>query len=124
MAAARLNQDFCDAITEEGFILSNSFTVLGYKIDNKVKELRQNIKTILSKMERISSFWSKFSNITIFGRLALAKTYLISQLSYLSPILSFSQNDFNTFDNVIIDFIKKVVFIEKIISQNPVIWEG
>ena len=107
VAAARLNQDFCDAITEEGFILSNSFTVLGYKIDNQLKELRQNIKTILSKMERISSFWSKFSNITIFGRLALAKTYLISQLSYLSPILSFSQNDFNTFDNVIIDFIKK-----------------
>ena len=51
----------------------------------------------------------------------MAKTYLISQISYIAPVLGLSKKDYNDFDNIILDFIKhdngffaeKKIFIPK-----------
>ena len=52
-----------------------------------------------------ADFWKKFK-MTIFGRLNMAKTFLISQISYIAPVLSLSRKDYNDFDKIILDFIK------------------
>ena len=52
-----------------------------------------------------ADFWKKFK-MTIFGRLNMAKTFLISQISYIAPVLSLSRKDYIDFDKIILDFIQ------------------
>ena len=114
------NINFRMHVLDLGFGLENEFTVLGFKIDNKLFRLRENIVKIKQKMTAQADFWKKFK-MTIFGRLNMAKTYLISQISYIAPLLGLSKKDYNDFDNIILDFIKhdneffaeKKIFIPK-----------
>jgi len=99
------NNTFRTQVLESGFALDNIFTVLGFKIDNKLERLRENIVKIKQKMVAQADFWKKFK-MTIFGRLNMAKTFLISQISYIAPVLSLSRKDYNDFDKIILDFIK------------------
>ena len=72
------NINFRMHVLDLGFGLENEFTVLGFKIDNKLFRLRENIVKIKQKMTAQADFWKKFK-MTIFGRLNMAKTYLISK---------------------------------------------
>ena len=72
--AAADNINFRMHVLDLGFGLENEFTVLGFKIDNKLFRLRENIVKIKQKMTAQADFWKKFK-MTIFGRLNMAKTY-------------------------------------------------
>ena len=118
--AAAANNNFRMNALNLGFGLDNEFTVLGFKIDNKLTRLRENIVKIKQKMTAQADFWKKFK-MTIFGRLNMAKTFLISQISYIAPVLSLTKKDYSDFDDIILNFIKhdngflaeKKIFIPK-----------
>ena len=57
--AASNTQDFKQEIRNIGFDCDESFTVLGFKIDNKLSRLHENVDNIKFKMSNISNFWSK-----------------------------------------------------------------
>ena len=92
--AAAANNNFRMNALNLGFGLDNEFTVLGFKIDNKLTRLRENIVKIKQKMIAQADFWKKFK-MTIFGRLNMAKTFLIRQISYIAPVLSLSKKDYS-----------------------------
>ena len=94
--AAADNINFRMHVLDLGFGLENEFTVLGFKIDNKLFRLRENIVKIKQKMTAQADFWKKFK-MTIFGRLNMAKTYLISQISYIAPVLGLSKKRLQRF---------------------------
>ena len=90
--AAADNITFRMHVLDLGFGLENEFTVLEFKIDNKLTLLRENIVKIKQKMTAQADFWKKFK------LQFLAKTYLMSQISYIAPVLSLSKKDYSNFD--------------------------
>ena len=72
--AASNTQDFKQPILDIGFDCDDSFTVLGFKIYNKLSKLHENVDNIKYKMSNISNFWSKVP-MTLCGKITVAKTF-------------------------------------------------
>ena len=66
----------------EGIKIVDSIEVLGVKIDRKLQKLDENWEKTLRKMVNQSNYWKLF-RLSISGRVMIAKTYLISQATYL-----------------------------------------
>ena len=66
----------------EGIKIVDSIEVLGVKIDRKLQNLDENWEKTLRKMTNQSNYWKLF-RLSISGRVMIAKTYLISQATYL-----------------------------------------
>jgi len=72
--------------TEPFLEVSESFTVLGMQIDNKLQNLGKNFDSVIKKMGNIVTFWDRF-NLSLPGRISVAKTFLLSLLSHIGCIL-------------------------------------
>jgi len=66
--------------------VTQEFTLLGMKIDNKLENLTGNFDLVISKMLRTVNFWARFG-LTLPGRIAITKTFLLSQLNHLGCFL-------------------------------------
>lgn len=64
----------------------DSFTLLGVKIDSKLKHLEKNYEEKLIKAQTIISNW-RVRPLTIHGRITVAKTLILSQFTYIAAIL-------------------------------------
>ena len=102
--AASNTQDFKQEIRNIGFDCDESFTVLGFKIDNKLGRLHENVDNIKFKMSNISNFWSKVP-MTLCGKITVAKTFLLSQIAYICAVIPTPERDFRIFDKIISNFI-------------------
>ena len=102
--AASNTQDFKQEIRNIGFDCDESFTVLGFKIDNKLSRLHENVDNIKFKMSNISNFWSKVP-MTLCGKITVAKTFLLSQIAYICAVIPTPERDFRIFDKIISNFI-------------------
>ena len=63
-----------------------SISVLGIKIDRKLEKLDENWEKVIGKMENYSRYWKMFK-LSISGRVMVARTYIISQATYLMGII-------------------------------------
>ena len=66
---------------------TNTFTILGFDIDSKLERLDKNNDRILDKIISIIKKWKPY-NLSLRGRLTIAKTMLISQITYISTVLT------------------------------------
>jgi len=117
--AAADNQDFKIEVLRAGFNCDSEFTVLGFLIDNKLEKLHRNIDKITTKMNNISNFWDKI-HMSLVGRITVAKTFLLSQISYFCTILPTRRSDFRNFDKIIASFITKKTKISNNLVFTPV----
>ena len=62
------------------------FTLLGITFDSKLQNLYQNFEVKILKVESLIVKWKK-RNLTVSGRVAIAKAILLSQFVYLLTIL-------------------------------------
>ena len=117
--AAADNQDFKLKVLRAGFNCESEFTVLGFLIDNKLEKLHRNIDKITTKMSNIANFWDKI-HMSLIGRITVAKTFLLSQISYFCTILPTRRSDFRNFDKLIANFITKKTKISNNLVFIPV----
>ena len=104
--------------------VKSSFTTLGmYFSTNTADSYLQNVSKIIQKMSDTVSFWSRM-NLSLIGRLTIAKTYLVSYLSYLGPHICFRNEDMETMTNLIADFVKGKLRISQKKVFYPVEWGG
>ena len=61
-------------------------SLLGIKIDRKLEKLSDNWDKVIGKMENYSRYWKMFK-LSISGWVMVAKTYLLSQATYLMGII-------------------------------------
>lgn len=109
------NDVFRQDIAHAGFNCDNSFQVMGFEIDNKLINLHVNIDNIFIKMGKIANFWDKI-HMSIIGKITVAKTFLISQISYICTIIPTREADFRAFDKIIANFLtKKSQIAEKLV---------
>ena len=100
-----VSENFKNEIRATGFSIVDKITILGLEISTNVDLEQANFNKLLSKIRGSSLFWAKFKLSTV-GRINLAKTYLLSQISYFAPVLSFSIEQIAILTNEIGLFIK------------------
>jgi hypothetical protein len=90
---------------ESGFKVANSVRILGFEVYNDVQHMSKNFDTIIEKIISIQNFWNRF-NLSLPGRMAVAKTLMLSQLGYMGCILDPDPAQLDTISNLIYSFVK------------------
>jgi hypothetical protein len=94
-----------DDITGEGFVIKNQLTILGMKISNNLEQdIRSNAEHITRKITENITRWSR-NNLSLPGRILIAKTMLYSQVNYLGSFLSFNKNILSEWEQLIHTFV-------------------
>jgi hypothetical protein len=93
-------------IQEAGFTVATSIKLLGAEITADPEELPSNFTGVITKITSLISYWSRFK-LSLPGRIAISKTFLISQINYLGSIFKPTDLQVQTMQLLINNFIKK-----------------
>jgi hypothetical protein len=105
------NINFDERIYELGFNIVNKLTVLGLEVDrNGVTE--NNFSRIADKINALIANWRPY-NLSLPGRINIAKSLLYSQINYLGCFQSFPARYIEIIDNAITSFVKGKLNIAK-----------
>jgi len=63
-----------------------------------------NINLIIEKIQKQSNYWRRF-NLSLPGRISIAKTFLYSQINYLGCFLPITQDDVKRISSIIENFV-------------------
>jgi hypothetical protein len=95
------------AITPEiaslGLSFVDSIKILGMDIDADIVNLDSNLARIAISIDKSISYWDRY-NLTLPGRINVAKSLLVSLLNYLGCFLMPSRNIFKKIQTSIDDF--------------------
>jgi hypothetical protein len=106
-------------ITNSGFKLVNITSVLGCDISKNVENLPYNFDKIIGKVANIKRFWERF-NLSLPGRLAVAKSLMLSQVSYLACCINPGGGQIAILKKTIYDFVQgKLTVARDKITLNP-----
>jgi hypothetical protein len=93
-----------DDILALGFTVVDSMKILGILIDCKAEKLGENFDACIRKMRTIVANWSRF-RLSLPGKIAIAKSMLISQLTYPGTIFSPSVIQLREMNELIESFV-------------------
>ena len=82
------NSDKNDILCKDlKMVWDNTFTILGFDIDNKLENLDKNFEKAKEKIRALIRKWKPY-HLSLRGRITIAKTKLISQIIYISTVLT------------------------------------
>jgi hypothetical protein len=98
------NVEMDNRIKELGFVVAKKVTILGLELDGSgyMIEILQKITT---KIKNQLVTWRRF-NLSLPGRINIAKTMLYSQINYLGCFLPIPSDLLSVWDKLITDFVK------------------
>jgi len=99
-------------IVDIGFEIKDEITLLGAKIKNNGTCYSNNIGLIIEKIQKQSNYWKRF-NLSLPGRISIAKTFLYSQINYLGCFLPITQEDIKRISCIIEEFVSGKLKISK-----------
>jgi exonuclease III len=94
-----------DYFYEFGFKVDNRAVILGVTISNNLSELSLNFDIVIEKILHLRNFWGRF-NLSLPGRLAIAKTLMLSRLGYLATFLDPNNDQLCEIKSLIYGFVK------------------
>jgi len=92
-------------IVDLGLQIVNEITLLGSVIKNTGNCFEDNGPKIVEKIRKQVNFWVRF-NLSLPGRICVAKTFMYSQINYLGCFLPLGTNVTNTLSKDIEKFVK------------------
>ena len=92
-------------IKDIGFDIKNEIVLLGAKIKNTGLSFESNVDGVIERVRKQVNFWKRF-NLSLPGRINVAKTFMYSQINYLGCILPFHKNLINRLSTLIENFVK------------------
>jgi hypothetical protein len=95
-----------------GFSVVENVTILGLKIVGAGANTVDSLNEITNKLEKQVSHWSRF-NLSLPGRITVAKTMLYSQINYLGCFLPIPDNVLEVYNSVINRFVSGKLNIAK-----------
>ena len=99
------NSDKNDTICKElKMVWEDTFTILGFEIDNRLQKLEINFEKAKAKIQALIRKWKPY-HLSLRGRLTIAKTKLISQITYISTVLTPSQSSVTELQTMINNFV-------------------
>ena len=96
------NLPISQEITDLGFNIVNEMTILGMKVGG---DPERNFLDILQKVHNQKLFWVRF-NLSLPGRINIAKSMMYSQINYLGCILPLDITQLQRLSTIIEDFVK------------------
>jgi hypothetical protein len=107
-----------------GFSVKNSLKILGMEISNdNIRDKMVNANFITKKINDNVAKWSRF-NLSLPGRILIAKTMLYSQLNYLGSFLDFDTGSYALWETAIHNFVSGNLRISRKRTFLPVPYEG
>jgi hypothetical protein len=102
---------------DSGFQIDNKVKILGCTVYNETSKLSKNFDETISQLIKTKNFWARF-NLSLPGRIAIAKTLMLSKLSYLGCILNPDPDQLLEINNIITSFVKGKINVahEKIMA--------
>jgi hypothetical protein len=79
--------------------------ILGCEIFNTFNECAENFNLIIAQLIKIRNFWAWF-NLSLPGRLALAKSLMLSKVSYIGCFLDPDPEQCRQMEEIIYNFVK------------------
>ena len=86
-----INDKLCPELT---LSWEDKFTLLGFQIDNRLKLLNDNYEKCFKKVHEISRRWTRY-RFSLKGRITIAKTFLLLQLTYVASVLDPSPSTYD-----------------------------
>jgi exonuclease III len=93
-----------EKIRELGFMVVENFKCLGFEISRTGDQWENNWLSAQRRIRALIHEWNGYG-LSTHGRVAVAKTFLISQLTYLGAILAPSNNLLNCLQEMIDNFV-------------------
>jgi hypothetical protein len=97
-------QPVTQEISDLGFKFVEEFTLLGANISNNLSEIDSCFQQTLDKINSIRDFWTRLK-LTLPGRIAVAKTFMISLIGYLGSIITPREDIMRAMQKSIDDFL-------------------
>jgi hypothetical protein len=94
-----------DWIANSGFQVVTKTTVLGCTIEANLNSLAENFESVIQKIAKIKRFWERF-DLSLPGRLNIAKSLMLSQLSYIGCFYDPTPPQTKKIKSLIEDFIR------------------
>jgi hypothetical protein len=76
-------QDEREMVTDLGFRLVDSITLLGVDIKWDLSNVNNIFEKVRLKIINLASYWERF-RLSLHGRIVIANTFLIAQLNYIA----------------------------------------
>jgi hypothetical protein len=112
------NDQIDPRVAELGFSIVDKITILGLKID-RTGITEDNLDGIINKVTNQIAIWRPF-NLSLPGRINIAKSMLYSQINYLGCFVPLSADAIAELDNLIVNFVKgKLNIAKKRMYQRP-----
>ncbi len=108
------NVNVDDRIVTLGFQLADKLTILGLELNNK-GFTEKNFDNIVQKIRSQVGAWRPY-NLSLPGRINIAKTMLYSQINYLGCFLPMPVETIRIIDGLITDYVKG--------NLNPLVTNG
>ncbi len=90
--------------TIEGITVKKECRLLGVILDNKLENLQCNWENRISKISGLINYWNQY-NLTITGRVLVAKTFLLSQVTFLMGIINIDQRTADRIERMIEKYV-------------------
>jgi hypothetical protein len=98
------NEVIDNRIETLGFVISKKVTILGLEINNNGFAV-ESLHKITEKISNQIGIWRRF-NLSLPGRINIAKTMMYSQINYLGSFLPIPRQLLVDWDKLITDFVK------------------
>jgi hypothetical protein len=99
-----INSAVPDFVREVGFTAVDSVTILGLEIEGDTGKFDNSFEKICQKIQKNIAVWRRF-NLSLPGRICIAKTMLYSQINYLGCFLEIPQNFTKRMSDLITNFV-------------------
>jgi len=99
-----INSDVPEFVREIGFTAVQSVTILGLEIEGDSGLFNNSLENICVKIQKNISVWKRF-NLSLPGRICIAKTMLYSQINYLGCFLEIPPHFTKRMSDLITNFV-------------------
>ncbi len=95
-----LNEPVGQDVIDLGFEIVSEIKCLGLTINNPAENLSRHFDRSISKIGQLIGSWERY-NLSLMGRICIAKTMLISQIGYIGCIISPTVEQLEMLQNLI-----------------------
>ena len=103
-----INHDKNDILCPElGMVWDDTFTILGFTIDSRLKKLNDNFQNIKEKILNQIKAWTPY-NLSLRGRITISKTKLTPQITYVATVLEMDEKTLDSIQEIINSFVLNI----------------
>jgi exonuclease III len=101
-----------DYVYNSGFQIVQSVKILGFDISRNFADMTNNFNPVIEKITKIIRFWDRF-RLSLPGRINVAKTLMLSQVSYHGSIINPTNDQLQEIQTSINKFVTGKLKISK-----------